>query len=318
MKKFSFLPKSRWLVTIMFLLTLGISQMWGAKITYTFSSASWAASPANWTGSKNGNQFNTSGTPKGVQVCTGQSGVTVTSPTSYTKISKVEVVYSSSSKGVGNINIKIGSNTAIGAKSISKSQTETMLTFTPSSAQTGSVVMTCTVTTNSMGINSVTIYYETAVTLNKNSGAADGAVKFAHDATAYTASSFTAVTRSGYNCTGYWTASSGGTKILNADGSFAGANITVSSVPYISSSKWAYTGATLTLYAQWAEASTSVSLTKAGQTNGSLIWTCLFARFYRHCAQCINHLPSRKKTYKYSFSAHLSTTDFQQVTTPLI
>lgn len=134
--------------------------MWGADTTteYTFSSKSWAASPANWTGSKDGNQFNTSGTPKGVQVCTGQSGVTVTSPKSFTNVTKVEVTYSSSSKGVGSIGIKIGDNTALTAKSISKSQTETVLTFTPSSGQNGSVVMTCTVTTNSMGINKIKIY----------------------------------------------------------------------------------------------------------------------------------------------------------------
>jgi uncharacterized repeat protein (TIGR02543 family) len=249
-----FLPKSRWLVTIILLLVLGFGQMWGAKITYTFSSAAWAASPANWSGSKNGNQFNTSATPLGVQVCEGQSGVTVTSPTSYTNITKVEVVYSSSSKATGSINIKIGTNSALGAKSISKSQTRTTLTFTPASAQTGSVVMTCNVSKNSMGINSVTIYYETAVTLSRNSGAADGSVKFAHDATAYTTSTFTPVTRGGYNCTGYWTASSGGTQILNADGSFAAANVSVSTTSYITSSKWAYEGATLTLHAQWESA----------------------------------------------------------------
>lgn len=249
-----FLPKSRWLVTIILLLVLGFGQMWGAKITYIFSSAAWAASPANWSGSKNGNQFNTSATPLGVQVCEGQSGVTVTSPTSYTNITKVEVVYSSSSKATGSINIKIGTNSALGAQSISKSQTRTTLTFTPASAQTGSVVMTCNVSKNSMGINSVTIYYETAVTLSRNSGAADGSVKFAHDATAYTTSTFTPVTRGGYNCTGYWTASSGGTQILNADGSFAAANVSVSTTSYITSSKWAYEGATLTLHAQWESA----------------------------------------------------------------
>lgn len=121
--------------------------------------------------------------------------------------------------------------------------------------------------------NSIVVTYLTAVTLNKNGGTANGAVKFDHNATAYATSSFTAVTRSDYTCTGYWTASSGGTKILNADGTFANSNITVSSVPYVSSSKWVYAPGTLTLYAQWEASSSSVSLTKAGETNGTFTMT---------------------------------------------
>jgi len=121
--------------------------------------------------------------------------------------------------------------------------------------------------------NSIVVTYLTAVTLNKNGGTDNGAVKFDHNATAYATSSFTAVTRSDYTCTGYWTASSGGTKILNADGTFANSNITVSSVPYVSSSKWVYAPGTLTLYAQWEASSSSVSLTKAGETNGTFTMT---------------------------------------------
>ena len=60
-------------------------------------------------------------------------------------------------------------------------------------------------------------------------------------------SSFTAHTASGYTLQGYYTAGSGGTKVLNADGTFAGTAVT----DYITSSKWSRTGAAPTLYAQW-------------------------------------------------------------------
>lgn len=52
----------------------------------------------------------------------------------------------------------------------------------------------------------------------------------------------------GYRLLGYYTASTGGTKILNADGSFAESNIT----DYITSGKWSRTAAAPTLYAHWA------------------------------------------------------------------
>ncbi len=138
-------------------LIVGSGSMWGQTVTtYTFSSKTWEASPANWSGTAEGNQFNTSGTPKGVQVTTGKgSGATVTSPKSFTKVSKVVVTYSSSSKGVGSIEVFVG-NTSLGAKSISKSQTETTLEYTASNLS-GTVSFVPTVTTNSMGINSIAI-----------------------------------------------------------------------------------------------------------------------------------------------------------------
>ena len=63
-------------------------------------------------------------------------------------------------------------------------------------------------------------------------------------------SDFTPHTASGYTLQGYYTAGSGGVKVLNADGSFAAANVT----DYITSSKWSRTGAAPTLYAQWVAA----------------------------------------------------------------
>ena len=59
---------------------------------------------------------------------------------------------------------------------------------------------------------------------------------------------FTAHTAAGYSLTGYYTETSGGTKVLNADGSFAATNID----GYITDGKWSRTGAAATLYAQWS------------------------------------------------------------------
>lgn len=76
-------------------------------------------------------------------------------------------------------------------------------------------------------------------------------------------SSFTAHSADGYTLQGYYTASSGGTKVLNADGTFAGSNVT----DYITSSKWSRTGAT-TLYAQWIAAEDCYTLKYAWKITG--------------------------------------------------
>ena len=52
---------------------------------------------------------------------------------------------------------------------------------------------------------------------------------------------------SGYTLDGYYTAETSGTKILNADGSFADDNIS----GYTTSGKWSHTGSAPTLYAHW-------------------------------------------------------------------
>ena len=59
---------------------------------------------------------------------------------------------------------------------------------------------------------------------------------------------FAAHTASGYALQGYYTEPSGGTKVLNADGSFAATNID----GFVTSGKWSNTGAAPTLYAQWS------------------------------------------------------------------
>ncbi len=146
------------LLTFFLIALLAFGVGWAETVTYTFTSKSWTASPDNWTGTADGNQFNTSGTPSGVQVTTGAgNGATVTCPQSYNNITSIVVNYSSSSKGVGNIAVYVGDQ-HVGTQSISKSQTKVNLTYSASSLS-GVVKFVPTVTANSMGINSVTITY---------------------------------------------------------------------------------------------------------------------------------------------------------------
>lgn len=140
--------------------------MWAESTvtTYTFNNKSWGAtcngSVANWTGSADGNQYSASNSPIGVQILASGDGTTVTSPKSFTNVSKVVVNYSSSSKGVGSIKVSVG-GTDIDTKSISKSQSKVDLTYTPTTNLSGNVVITCNCTTNSYALVSVSITEET-------------------------------------------------------------------------------------------------------------------------------------------------------------
>ena len=70
---------------------------------------------------------------------------------------------------------------------------------------------------------------------------------------------------SGYSLLGYYTTADGGTKILNADGSFASTNIT----DYISGGKWIYNGESyVTLYAHWGK-EFDVTYNGNGNTSGT-------------------------------------------------
>lgn len=91
------------------------------------------------------------------------------------------------------------------------------------------------------------------VTLEKGSAPAagsSGSAKVLYDASALT--NISHATWAGHVLTGYYTSNSGGTKVLNADGSFAAANVS----GYITDNKWTRAENT-TLKAQW----TCVALT---------------------------------------------------------
>lgn len=84
------------------------------------------------------------------------------------------------------------------------------------------------------------------VKLSKNGGDTDGTVTTTYNSTS--TASFTGATYAGHSCDGYFTAKSGGSKILNADGTLPSSSV----ASYLSSGNWV--GDTVTiLYAQWTE-----------------------------------------------------------------
>ena len=102
-----------------------------------------------------------------------------------------------------------------------------------------------------------------ANTANHGSGSNTTSTSVILNATAVTGFAATAAA-TGYHVEGYYTAATSGTKVLNADGSFAGSSVT----DYITSSKWIKAGAT-TLYAHYEPNTYDVILNVNGATSGS-------------------------------------------------
>ena len=133
--------------------------------TYVFTNKSWAATlnggdDANWTSGKDGNGY-TAG--QGVQVTTGVTGANATSPVSFTNVSEIVVTYNTNkSTGEGTIKVKVGTNAekssavAYGGSGDGRSADYTT-TFTFSPNQSGKVLLTTDVTTNSLWIKSIKI-----------------------------------------------------------------------------------------------------------------------------------------------------------------
>lgn len=132
--------------------------------TYVFSNKSWGATlngdPADWTTGKEGNGY-TAG--QGVQVTTGVTGANATSPVSFTNVSEIVVTYNTNkSAGAGTIKVKVGSNAeksnaAAYSGSADGRSADFTTTFTFSPNQSGTVLLTTDVTTNSLWIKSIKI-----------------------------------------------------------------------------------------------------------------------------------------------------------------
>ena len=119
---------------------------------------------------------------------------------------------------------------------------------------------------------------QSAITLDRNGGTAgDESVTATYGSTL---PSFTAHTRSGYTLNGYFTATSGGTKIINADGT-----LVVSTSYADGSSQWNSDATALELHAQWTEnkrdvtisAGTGGSVNKASASVGVVTTTTVIA-----------------------------------------
>ncbi len=92
----------------------------------------------------------------------------------------------------------------------------------------------------------------TSITLNKGigSGGTAGPVTATHGNTTLSTNPLVNPAKSGYTFTGYWTASSGGVKVIDTDGTLVAS---VSGYTKSGNKKWDYDDPTLTLYAQWEE-----------------------------------------------------------------
>ena len=284
------------LTVLVLILTLGVGQMWGAKYSLTPDQSSTKSSSTTYITSLTEFTYPTNGiswkmnywNPSNLQVKVNQSSAAsefrfYNTSAFAGKITKVVVTFSALSVSDASKLMFLGgtseqSGTSNGSAGTWNGNAKT-LTWTPASNtnytyfafyQNGKAASG---TNNLASSDAIVVTYLTAVTLDKNGGSANGAIKFDHEATECATSSFTPVTLSNYNCTGYWTEQSGGTKILNADGSIAAANITVNTVPYTDANKkWVYTAGTLTLYAQWEAAggcSSEVAVSAGSTTNGS-------------------------------------------------
>lgn len=109
----------------------------------------------------------------------------------------------------------------------------------------------------------------TSITLNKGigSGGTTGPVTATHGSNTLSPTISVNPAKSGYTFTGYWTASSGGVKVIDTNGALI-AN--VSGYTKSSNNKWDYDDATLDLYAQWEEKMTTVTINVSPASSGTL------------------------------------------------
>lgn len=150
MKKFYFL--------FLFALIASIGNLYAAEktVTYTFSSKTWAAAEGNWNSLKGGDSKET----RGVAVTKAVSGASAESPSGFSKITSVNMVWSTSGKGAGTINMYISDN-KVGSKTVGKSMSNQKFSVVTDPSNTSGIVkfdVTCTAGT--IYIKSISITYE--------------------------------------------------------------------------------------------------------------------------------------------------------------
>ena len=132
-------------------------------ITYTFTTKEWNATDqegnqANWT---SGKSASSTLVEKGIPVQSAQYGANATSPISFNNIKKVELIWGTSSKGVGNIVLTVGGKDQT-KKTVSTSQTGQSYAVTFDTPVNGYVKFTVNCTTSTIFIKSVAVTYEAA------------------------------------------------------------------------------------------------------------------------------------------------------------
>lgn len=154
MKKFYFL--------FLFALIASIGNLYAAEktVTYTFTSKTWEAAEGNWNSLKGGDSKET----RGVAVTKAVSGASAESPSGFSKITSVNMVWSTSGKGAGTINMYISDN-KVGSKTVGKSMSNQKFSVVTDPSNTSGVVkfdVKCTAGT--IYIKSISITYEFAET----------------------------------------------------------------------------------------------------------------------------------------------------------
>lgn len=154
MKKFYFL--------FLFALIASIGNLYAAEktVTYTFTSKTWEATydgvAANWTSIKAGSATLNS---KGVPVQKNETGAAAKSPKQFTKIASVKVVWGTSSKGEGSIDLYI-ENEKIGSQTVSTKATDKVFEVANPSTKDGYVRFAVNCSTSTIYIKSISITYE--------------------------------------------------------------------------------------------------------------------------------------------------------------
>lgn len=140
-------------LTLFFIATLSAFTMhiWGAK--YTFTSKSWADATSSWTSDNDGYQFSS----PNVQVTSAYTGAGATSNSSFSNITSIKVTACTTSKGVGNITVKVGSGAAQTICTLSKSTASTEYELTYSPAVSGKVTFVVNCSTNSMYMSAIEV-----------------------------------------------------------------------------------------------------------------------------------------------------------------
>ena len=132
-------------------------------ITYTFKTKEWNATDqkgnqANWVSGKAATK---TGDPRGIAVEKTATGANATSPISFTKIKKVELIWGTSKGGDGSIKLTVG-GTDQTPQTVIKSQKDQSYAVTFDTPVNGDVKFTVTCTGNTIYIKSVAVTYEEA------------------------------------------------------------------------------------------------------------------------------------------------------------
>ncbi len=146
----------------LFALIASISNLYATEktVTYTFTSKTWEAAEGNWNSLKNGD----SKEARGVAVTNAVSGASAESPSGFSKITSVNMVWSTSGKGVGTINMYISDN-KVGSKTVGKSMSNQKFSVvTDPSTTSGVVKFDVKCTKGTIYIKSISITYEEAET----------------------------------------------------------------------------------------------------------------------------------------------------------